>query len=49
MLVVGDDVDAADVTALLLEGIGCAVRTAHEGDAAPVEAGNQSGSSHPLR
>ena len=42
VLVVGDHVDAADVTALLLEGIGCAVGTAHEGDAVLVEAGDQS-------
>jgi len=37
-LVVDDNVDAAQVTALLLEGIGCETRTAHDGNAALAEA-----------
>jgi PAS domain S-box-containing protein len=38
VLVVDDNVDAAQVTALLLEGIGCETRTAHDGYAALAEA-----------
>ena len=38
VLVVDDNVDAAHVTALLLEGIGCDTRTAHDGHAALIEA-----------
>jgi two-component system CheB/CheR fusion protein len=38
VLVVDDNVDAAHVTALLLEGIGCETGTAHDGHAALVEA-----------